>query len=116
MEIHTPKNKPFTISTVCREDLLGITNHVTDEHLFKVDDVMALSDGDMERLASKLGDDYCEQLFWGSLAILGEHIIEQSKTAPATPATPAELIEMLDRLYAFMAENMPDLEIVDELE
>ena len=51
----------FIITEVSREDLetLGF-------------DTSKVSDEIMERLASKLGDDYCEQLFWTSLDILAE--------------------------------------------
>ena len=51
----------FVISEVSREDLeeLGY-------------DASEVSDETMERLASKLGDDYCEQLFWTSLDIIAE--------------------------------------------
>ena len=34
--------------------------------------VKRLDDADMKHLASKLGDDYCEQLFWESLKIIFE--------------------------------------------
>lgn len=37
---------------------------------------MKLTESDMKRLASKLADDYCEQLYWTSLEILAKHIIE----------------------------------------
>ena len=53
--------KPFNITSVCREDLEGLgfnTNRVTDST--------------MESLASKLANDYCEQLFWSSLEILAD--------------------------------------------
>lgn len=74
--------KPFVITSVCKEDLLGIEKCDKDGNIipfFNEDDVMNLSDSDMERIASKLSDDYCEQLFWSSLQIIGEYIIEQSK-------------------------------------
>jgi len=31
-----------------------------------------MTDEDMENLASELADDYCEQLFWGSLKTISE--------------------------------------------
>lgn len=74
--------KPFVITSVCKEDLLGIEKCDKDGNIipfFNEDDVINLSDSDMERIASKLSDDYCEQLFWSSLQIIGEYIIEQSK-------------------------------------
>lgn len=53
----------FVISEVSREDL--------DELEY---DASKVSDETMERLASKLGDDYCEQLFWTSLDIIAEYL------------------------------------------
>ena len=52
----------FVISVLSRADLeaLGF-------------DVSSLDDDTMQRLADKLGDDYCEQLFWSSLKILAEY-------------------------------------------
>lgn len=58
------KNKEsFVITEVSREDLEALdfdTSNVSDET--------------MERLASKLADDYCEQLFWTSLDIIAEYM------------------------------------------
>lgn len=51
----------FVISEVSREDL--------DELGY---DASKVSDETMDRLASKLGNDYCEQLFWTSLDIIAE--------------------------------------------
>ena len=51
----------FEITSVSRADLEAIgfdTTHVSDET--------------MERLASKMADDYCEQLFWDSMTIIAE--------------------------------------------
>ena len=52
----------FIISVLSRADLeaLGF-------------DVSNVDDDTMQRLADKLGDDYCEQLFWSSLKILAEY-------------------------------------------
>jgi hypothetical protein len=53
----------FIVSEVSREDLecLGY-------------DVSEVSDETMERLAKKLGDDYCDQLFWTSLDIIADYL------------------------------------------
>ena len=53
----------FVITEVSREDL--------EEIGF---DTSKVSDEAMERLARKLGDDYCEQLFWTSLEIIAEYL------------------------------------------
>lgn len=51
----------FPVTSVCRDDLesLGF-------------DVSNVSDLQMSRLASKMGDDYCEQMFWSSMEILAD--------------------------------------------
>lgn len=51
----------FPISSVCRDDL--------ERKGFDVSDV---TDSQMKELAAKLGDDYCEQLFWTSVEIIAE--------------------------------------------
>jgi len=71
--------KPFQITTVCKADILGLKRQNKDGNvipMFKKSDVMKLNSSDMERIASKLGDDYCEQLFWGSLEIITEYVLE----------------------------------------
>lgn len=53
----------FVIARVHRNDLEAAgfdTSNVTDD--------------EMEQLASKLGSDYCEQLFWTALPIIAEHL------------------------------------------
>lgn len=51
----------FPISAVTRSDL--------DAAGFKGSEV---TDDEMERLADKMGDDFCEQLYWSSLEIIGD--------------------------------------------
>jgi hypothetical protein len=53
----------FPITSVCRADLEQIGF-----------DTASVDDGTMTELAEKLADDYCDQLFWGSLEILAEHL------------------------------------------
>jgi hypothetical protein len=53
----------FVVTRVSREDLEALGY-----------DTSEVSDETMERLASKLGDDYCEQLFWISLDITAEYL------------------------------------------
>lgn len=59
----------FKISSLSREDLENIGF-----------DTSNVSDDTMERLAEKLGDDYCEQLFWTSLEIIAEDYFNIPKT------------------------------------
>ena len=58
----------FPVTYISKDDII---------HAFPNDSevktiVNKLDDADMEDLASKLGDDYCEQLFWESLKIIFE--------------------------------------------
>jgi len=53
----------FEISSLHRDDLESIGY-----------DTSRVGDATMERLASKLGDDYCEQLFWSSLPMLADYL------------------------------------------
>jgi len=59
--VRTFSQETFSISRLSREDL--------EARGFDASDV---DDKTMQRLAEKLGDDYCEQLFWSSLEILAE--------------------------------------------
>ncbi len=74
-------DKPFQITTVCKADILGLEKF--DEGtanavpMFKASDVKRLTEADMERIASKLANDYCEQLFWTSLEIIVEYYLER---------------------------------------
>ena len=66
--------KSFPITTLSKEDLLGLeSNDGNGKPMFSPKKIMALTDEDMERLASKLGNDYCEQLYWQSLEILADY-------------------------------------------
>jgi len=51
----------FEISSLHRDDL---------EHIGY--DTSEVDDSVMKKLASKLGDDYCEQLFWNNLSIIAD--------------------------------------------
>ena len=59
----------FEISSLSRDDLI--------QSGF---DVSEVSDEDMRTLAGKLGQDYSEQLFWGSLEIIAGEIMNIPKT------------------------------------
>lgn len=58
----------FKVTSVCREDL--------ESRGF---DTSKVDDSDMETLASKLSDDYCEQMYWISLDIIAEEGLEIPK-------------------------------------
>ncbi|MFH1761573.1 MAG: hypothetical protein ABIA63_10785 [bacterium] len=53
----------FNITSVCRDDI---------KHIFPDINTDLIQDDEMEELASKLADDYCDQLFWNSLQVLIE--------------------------------------------
>jgi len=59
--VRTFSRVSFKISALTRDDLEAIGFDASD-----------VDDDTMDRLASKLGDDYCEQLFWTSLEIIAE--------------------------------------------
>ena len=58
-----PNYADFKITSVCRADL---------EHIGF--DTASVDDATMKKLAEKLADDYCEQLFWGSLEIIADYL------------------------------------------
>ncbi len=64
VDLEELREKPkefFEITSVSRGDLEA-----------KGFDTSEVSDAEMERLASKMADDYCEQMFWISLDIIAE--------------------------------------------
>ncbi|GHT55439.1 hypothetical protein FACS189451_10580 [Bacteroidia bacterium] len=74
------------VESINNEDFCDLTNWVRvideDEGFFEISslhrddlesigyDTSGVDDSDMKTLASKLGDDYCDQLFWNSLAVI----------------------------------------------
>lgn len=67
------KSKGFKITSVCIEDILQAYKDIDSPLLEKVEKrVETLEEWEMEGLASKLADDYCNQLFWDSLRIIFE--------------------------------------------
>jgi hypothetical protein len=71
-------DKPFQITSVCKRDILGL---IEDEKglSFTEKDVLNLTESDMYKIASKLANDYCEQLYWQSLETIVEYYLEQKK-------------------------------------
>lgn len=61
--IKDQNRESFPITSVSRDDL--------DAKGF---DTSEVDDATMERLASKMADDYCEQLFWSSMEIIAEYM------------------------------------------
>jgi len=58
----------FPITSVCRDDII----HAFENDARAKKAVKNMDDDDMKHLASEMGDDYCEQLFWDSLRIIFE--------------------------------------------
>ena len=58
----------FPVTFISKDDVLNAFNGNPEVKTI----VKRLDDADMKHLASKLGDDYCEQLFWESLKIIFE--------------------------------------------
>jgi hypothetical protein len=61
----------FEITSVSRADLLNKEVGFTRKQALQV------SDEQMRRIASKLADDYCNQLFWSSLCIIAESVTHE---------------------------------------
>ena len=64
------KDKMFCITSVCRADL--------EEH-FAQKQIESLTDEDMERIASKMGDAYVENSFWIDLDIITNDVLDNKK-------------------------------------
>jgi hypothetical protein len=62
--------QPFEITSVSREDL---------QEYFSKEDIALLDDGSMARIASKMADDYLEQMYWLSLEIITKRVLEEIK-------------------------------------
>jgi len=65
---HDRLNKPFPITSVCRVDLES-----------KGFDTSKVDDADMEYLASKMADAYCDNGFWEDLQIIAEENLKIPK-------------------------------------
>ena len=61
-----PMHKPFAITSVCRADL---------KRCFSAEEIAQFDDGDMKRLADKMGDWYVDQSFWTDLELAGRRIL-----------------------------------------
>ena len=64
-------SKPFNITSVCREDIVmaGFNKKIAE----------AIEDDEMEYIARKMADVYCETGFWDALQECVENIITQKK-------------------------------------
>ncbi len=67
-------DKSFEITSVCMADLFDIASE-DESAIISKSNIMRLDESDMRRIASKMADDYCDQLYWNSLRIIVEHVI-----------------------------------------
>ena len=68
------KGDYFRITSVHREDIEKCFEEAGKPELAKR--AKKLTDSEMDYIADKLADDYCNQLFWGSLEIIAERVIK----------------------------------------
>lgn len=68
---HAKMMTPFEVTSVCRMDL------VHPEVGYSPSKALKITDAQMKKIASKLADDYCEQLFWGSLQLIAEFVLRK---------------------------------------
>lgn len=61
--------KEFKITSVCRGDI--------DQKKYPKQFIASLSDSDMERIASKMADAYCDCCFWIALNYQLENLMEE---------------------------------------
>lgn len=80
----------FPITSVHRDDLQA-----------KGFDVDKITDAQMEELADKMGDDYCEQLFWDSMEIIADSMGLPRKEILRCPKCQSETVkyDINDGLY-----------------
>ena len=68
------KNKGFKITSICIQDIIQAYEDIESPLLEKVKKrAETLEDWEMKRLAERMADDYCNQLFWDSLRIIFEN-------------------------------------------
>ena len=67
--------KSFQITSVCKKDIVHAFHNSEILEAIKKK-VAELDDSDMKKLASKMADDYCDQLFWNSLRIICEELFK----------------------------------------
>lgn len=60
----------FEVSSVSREDVAEVLGK---------DKANSLTDSQMERLASKMNDDYCNQLYWNSMKIIATDLFLENE-------------------------------------
>jgi hypothetical protein len=76
LALESINQEPVSITALSKDDVIeAFDGEVRIKEL-----VHDLSDDDMKYLASKLADDYCNQLFWDSLKIIfDEHFLSETE-------------------------------------
>jgi len=71
-----PMDRPFRITSVCRDDVIqALALGMRKAKAEKI--ARSLTDEEMDWIARKLADDYCNQLFWDSLRIMAETVVSR---------------------------------------
>ena len=70
-------DNPFVITSVCRTDVIQAFEEKGKTKAREI--ARCLTNDEMEWVARKMADDYCDQLFWQSLRIMVEAIIERRR-------------------------------------
>ena len=68
LNVTRKKQEYFPVTFISKDDINHAFNN--DPKVKKI--VTGMDDTDMKNLASKMADDYCEQLFWESLKAIFE--------------------------------------------
>ena len=58
----------YPITSVCKDDIF----HAFGDDAQAQEAIKKMDEGDMVTLASKMADDYCDQLYWDSLKVIFE--------------------------------------------
>ena len=93
----------FVITHVSRADLESLGY-----------DASQISDALMERMASKMADDYCDQLFWTSLEIIADYLSIPKKKTKMYELT-EKIANLKARILSFYEETKNVLKEIDIL-
>ncbi len=77
-------SKGFHITSVCRNDIIQMIEDKTEKGddlraLMLVKAVEGITDREMEAIASKLSDNFCDCCFWDNLEYLFKKVLGQKK-------------------------------------
>lgn len=73
-------NKEFKITSVSKLDILGLEKMDDNGSIvskFNQCDILNLTKKDMKIIASRMADDYIEQLYWTSLELIVEDYLDK---------------------------------------